>query len=51
MFEKFLKFYKDKRGDVKEKKEEESSLLQDFLWALGCYLIISTFFYQNFVIP
>jgi signal peptidase I len=45
MFEEFFKFKK------KENNREENTILYDFLWALGLYLIISTFFYQNFVIP
>jgi signal peptidase I len=45
MFEEFFKFKK------KENSKEDSTVLYDFLWALGLYLIISTFFYQNFVIP
>jgi signal peptidase I len=39
------------KRDKKSSTNDDLLLLSDFLWAFVFYVIISTFFYQNFVIP
>ena len=51
--DKINKWFKNlfKKNDKKDDNEEQSSFINDFVVAFVAFIIISTFFYQGFLIP